>query len=68
MAMVTHKIFHEILTIRPWSGLIDLIELWKHPGRIIEVGDQPPAPITEAFYPVKFHPCNSSKFMVTIEN
>jgi len=52
MAMVAHK----ILTIRPWSGLIDLIELWKHPCRIIDIGDQPLEPITEALHPVKFYP------------
>jgi hypothetical protein len=37
MAMIADK----ILTIR-------LIKLWKHPCRIIEVEDQPFAPITEA--------------------
>jgi hypothetical protein len=38
MAMGPHK----ILTIRPWSGLIDLIKLWKHPCRIIYLKGQPP--------------------------
>jgi hypothetical protein len=33
----------KILTIR-------LIKLWKRPCRIIEIGDQPLAPITEALH------------------
>jgi len=46
MAMMTDK----ILTIRPWSGLIDLIKLWRHPCRIVKVRDPLLVPITEGLH------------------
>ena len=46
MAMMTDK----ILTIRPWSGLIDLTKLWRHPCRIVKVRDSLLVPITEGLH------------------
>jgi hypothetical protein len=46
MAMTTDK----ILTIRPWSNLIDLIKLWRHPCRIVKVRDELLVPITEGLH------------------